>query len=73
MSVRVSSVFVLSCVGIGLTSGLITRPRSPISCLKFIILMENRPEGLIRNVQEDEEKEEEGIFLYYFYFIHTLC
>jgi hypothetical protein len=31
-SVRVSSVFVLSCVGRGLATGLVTRPRSPAKC-----------------------------------------
>jgi hypothetical protein len=33
MSVRVSSVLVLSCPGSGLATGLITRPRHPTNCL----------------------------------------
>jgi hypothetical protein len=33
MSVRVSSVFVLSCVGSGFGTGLIIRPRSHTNCL----------------------------------------
>jgi hypothetical protein len=34
MAVRVSSVFVLSCVASGLAAGLITRPRGPTDCLQ---------------------------------------
>jgi hypothetical protein len=33
VSVRVSSLFVLSCVGSGRATGLITRPKSPTNCL----------------------------------------
>jgi hypothetical protein len=32
-SIRLSSEFVLSSVGAGLETGLITRPRSPLNCL----------------------------------------
>jgi hypothetical protein len=34
MSVSISSVFGISCVGSGLATGLIHRPRSPIKCLQ---------------------------------------
>jgi hypothetical protein len=34
ISVCVYSVFVLSCIGSGLATGLIPRPRSPTDCLK---------------------------------------
>jgi hypothetical protein len=33
MSVRIASVFVLSCVGSGLATGLFLRPRSSTNCL----------------------------------------
>jgi hypothetical protein len=41
MSVRVSSVFVF-CVGSGLATGLITRPRSPTDCVKKIKKLKKR-------------------------------
>jgi hypothetical protein len=34
MSVRVSSMSVLSCLGSGLATGLILRPRIPTNCLQ---------------------------------------
>jgi hypothetical protein len=61
MDVCVYSVFELPCVGRGLATGLIPRPRSP-AVYKIhstgLILMGNRPEGLIRKVEEEEEEEE---------------
>jgi hypothetical protein len=39
MSVHVSSVFVLSCVGIGLATGMITRPRGPSNFYKIHLLL----------------------------------
>jgi hypothetical protein len=56
MSVRVSSVFVLSCAGSGLATGLIARPKSPTVYKIYstrLILTGNRPEGLIRKVEEE--------------------
>jgi hypothetical protein len=57
MSVCVSSVFVLSCVGSFLATGLITRPWSPPTVYKIhksgLILMGNRPEGLTGKAGED--------------------
>jgi hypothetical protein len=56
MSGGVSSVFVLSCVGSGLAIGLVTRPRSPTvyeTHSSRLILVGNRPEGLIRKVEEE--------------------
>jgi hypothetical protein len=58
MSVRVSSVFVLSCVGSCFEIELITRPQSPNNCLydsQVQINSENRPEGLTR--KEDKEED----------------
>jgi hypothetical protein len=57
MSDRVSFVFVLSCVGSGLLTGLITHPRSPTVYnirSSRLILMENRPQGLIRKLEKEE-------------------
>jgi hypothetical protein len=54
---RLSSMFVFCCIGNGLVTGLITRQRSPTVRKMYsfrLILMENRPEGLIRNVEEKE-------------------
>jgi hypothetical protein len=48
MSVRVSSVFVLSCVGSGLATGLITRPRSPTNCLQDLKFQINSDRKLAR-------------------------
>jgi hypothetical protein len=47
MSVRVSSVFVLSCVRSGLATGLITRPRGKL-LLSVCKIHSSRLEGLIR-------------------------
>jgi hypothetical protein len=33
MSVRVSSVLALTCVGSGLATGMVTLPKSPTNCL----------------------------------------
>jgi hypothetical protein len=60
MSVRISSVFVLSCVGSGVATGLIPRPRSPTNCLYkihsyILILMENTTEGLIRKKKKKKK------------------
>jgi hypothetical protein len=67
MSVRVSSVFVLACVGSGLATKLITRPRSP-AVYKIhssrLILLESRPQGILRKVEEG--------YYYYYYFIVLL-
>jgi hypothetical protein len=58
MSVRVSSVFVLSCVGSGLATGWSpVRGVLPTVCSSRLILMGNRPEGILRNVD-----------YYYYYF-----
>jgi hypothetical protein len=58
MSVRVPSVFVLSCVGSGLATALITRPRSLTECSTVHINSDGgKPEGLIRKVEEEEEEE----------------
>jgi hypothetical protein len=50
-------------VGSGLATGLITRPRRLPTVCKIhssrLILMGNRPEGVIRTVEEEEEEEEE--------------
>jgi hypothetical protein len=60
MSVCVSSVFVLSCVGSGLGTG-----SSPVQGVLLsvynihsstLILAENRPQGLIRKAKEEEER-----------------
>jgi hypothetical protein len=59
MSVGVSSVFVLSCVGGGLATGLITRPGSPTDYKihnSRLMLMGKMPEGLIRNVKVKKVK-----------------
>jgi hypothetical protein len=49
MPVCISSVFVLPCVGSGLATGLIARPRSPTFCVMDAWLQinsdGNRPEG----------------------------
>jgi hypothetical protein len=55
MSVRVSSVLVLSYVGSGLAMGVIPCPRSPTDCKihsSRLILIGNGPEDLIRKAKE---------------------
>jgi hypothetical protein len=63
MSLHIYSMFVLSCVGSGLATGLITRPIVQPAVYKSrdsrLILMGNRPEGLIEKVEAEEEEEEE--------------
>jgi hypothetical protein len=53
------SVFVLSCVGRGLSAGLIPCPRSPTKCLKGSISKKENltPEKGIRNNEKEEEEE----------------
>jgi hypothetical protein len=55
MSVGVSAVFVSSCAGTGLATGLIKRPRSLANRLQDPYFQINsdgkRPEGLIRKVE----------------------
>jgi hypothetical protein len=56
MPVRISSVFVLSCICSGLVTGLIPRPRSPtVSKIHSsrLILIGNRPEGVIRKIEKE--------------------
>jgi hypothetical protein len=61
MSVPVSSAFVLSCVGSGLVTGLITRPKAALRLSITSIARYqnncdvNRPEGLIRKLEEKED------------------
>jgi hypothetical protein len=58
MSLRVSSVSVLSCVGSGVEIGLIPHPRVPPTLPKYqIIFYGNRPESLTRKPEEEEEEE----------------
>lgn len=57
MSVHVSAVFMLSCVG----SGLDPRLRDPTNCEvcgSRLILLRNMPEELVLNVEEEEEEED---------------
>jgi hypothetical protein len=58
MSVRVSSMFMFSCVGSGHATGLITRPKSPSTLYKIhssrLIQMGNRPRRLMRKAEEDD-------------------
>jgi hypothetical protein len=60
VSVRLSSGFVLFCVGSGFATGLITHPRNLTNAYEdpeFHINSDaNRPEGLIRKRGEEEEK-----------------
>jgi hypothetical protein len=61
MSVHVPSVFLLACVGSVLATGLITRPKSPRDCKihsSRLILMGNRPEGLMKKEKEKEKEKE---------------
>jgi hypothetical protein len=66
MDIRFSSVFVLSCVGSGLATGLIVLPRVLPTVYKIhtsrLILKRNRPQSQMRNLEEeeDEDKEKEG-------------
>jgi hypothetical protein len=57
MFVRISSVFVLSCVGSGLATGLIpVQVVLPTVCKipsTRLILMGNMPEGLLRKIEEE--------------------
>jgi hypothetical protein len=64
MSLRVYSVFVLSCVGNRLATGLIPRPRGPDVYeiqVSELILNGNRPEGLMdqgrRRIRPNSDKE----------------
>jgi hypothetical protein len=55
MSAYVHVVSMLSCVGSGLATGLITRPRSPANCLsdpQFQVNESDGPEGLRRKTEE---------------------
>jgi hypothetical protein len=63
MSVCFYSVFVLSCAGSGLATG-----SSPVQGVlptpykihsSRLILIEKRPDGLTRKVEDEEEEEEE--------------
>jgi hypothetical protein len=59
MSVGVSSMFVLSCVGRDVATELITRPKKPTDYEihnSRLILVENKPEILIRNVKVKKGK-----------------
>jgi hypothetical protein len=63
MSLRFSSVFVLSCAGSGLATGLNILPRVLPTVYKIhssrLILTRNRPQNIIRNLKEEEKEEEE--------------